>query len=118
MQETHCGSPQAGKDFIKRAIAIPGDTVEITDGVLIINGKRMKDEPYALYDSVRLPPPPESRKITREQYQQAWVNRELDKVVGDLIRDNFGPVTVPPDSYFVMGDPEDEVLYWLTASVS
>lgn len=104
-EETHCGSPQAGKDFIKRAVAVAGDVVEVREGLLYLNGKPAGKEDYALYDSMRLPPP--QRTLPPEQYQRAWQERRLDKEVGDLIRDNFGPVTVPPGSYFVMGDNRD-----------
>ena len=59
------------KSFIKRVIGLPGETVEIRQGALFVNGKAVP-EPY-------VPP----------QYE-------------DL--SDFGPVRVPADSYFVMGD--------------
>jgi signal peptidase I len=59
------------KSFIKRVIGLPGETVEIHQGRLLVNGREVP-EPY-------VPP----------QYE-------------DL--SDFGPVRVPADSYFVMGD--------------
>lgn len=65
----------AEKDFIKRVIGVPGDTVEMRDGVVTItttDGKRLRlDEPYLSTD-----------KDTSA----------------------FGPAKIPPDRYFVMGD--------------
>ncbi len=73
------------KDFIKRVVGLPGETVEIKDKILYINGQKMT-EPYALNDDRSMFPP--------------TVNH----------RDNFGPVVVPPGAYFVMGDHRDHSL--------
>jgi signal peptidase I len=69
------------KDFIKRVIALPGETIEIRNKVVYINGKKL-DDPYAYYA-------PDARLIARSP------------------RDNFGPYTVPEDTVFVMGDNRD-----------
>ncbi|OPY11101.1 MAG: Signal peptidase I P [Syntrophus sp. PtaU1.Bin005] len=71
------------KDFIKRVIAVSGDTVEIRNKKIYLNGKLYKDGKGVYVDSFILP--------------------------GSLQpRDNFGPVTVPPSSLFVMGDNRDQ----------
>lgn len=71
------------KDFIKRVIAVGGDTVEIKNKKIFINGKP-RDEKYGVYTSKEIIP-------------------------GDAQpRDNFGPVKVPPNSLFVMGDNRDQ----------
>ncbi len=73
------------KDFIKRVIAVEGDEVIIRDKKVYINGSEFV-VPNAVYrDNLALP-------------------RELSP------RDNFGPVKVPKDSYFVMGDNRDSSL--------
>jgi signal peptidase I len=69
-------------DFIKRVIAVGGDAVEIKDKVIYINGAEASD----LWGRYQRTPP-----IPRESSP----------------KDNFGPVTVPPDSYFVLGDNRD-----------
>ena len=63
------------KDFIKRVIALPGDTIEIKDKAVFINGEEI-NEPYVRH--------------TRHG--------------NEPIRDNFGPFVVPANEYFVMGD--------------
>lgn len=66
------------KDFVKRVVAVGGDTVEIQDKALFLNGKRMI-ESYAIHT--------DTKTMTA--------------------RDFFGPVTVPEGSYFVLGDNRD-----------
>lgn len=68
------------KDFIKRVIGEPGDTVEIRHKQVFINGEKIED-PHASF---------------------ADENREIPGP-----RDNYGPVTVPPHQLFVMGDNRD-----------
>ncbi len=71
-------------DFIKRAIGLPGDTVEIIDKQVYINGKPLK-EPYKVH------------KDPFTIYRDGMMKR----------RDNFGPVVVPKGCYFAMGDNRD-----------
>jgi signal peptidase I len=73
------------KDFIKRVIAKEGDVVEIKDKVVYVNGQRA-DYPQAVFAEATIIPGSYSP------------------------RDNLGPVTVPKDSYFVMGDNRDRSL--------
>ena len=81
------------KDFVKRCIGIPGDVIDYKNKVLFVNGVK-QDEPYVKHISPDTFPP------------------------GDYFggpRDNFGPVTVLPGHYFMMGDNRDNSLdsrYW------
>ncbi|HPK54846.1 MAG TPA: signal peptidase I, partial [Smithellaceae bacterium] len=71
------------KDFIKRVIGVAGDKIEIKNKKIYINDKEYSDS-HGIYSD---------RFIYPASLQP---------------RDNFGPVTVPPKSLFVMGDNRDE----------
>ena len=114
VNEEHCGSVQHGKDFIKRVVGLPDDRVEIRAGEVFINGKPLGAEPYVQFlDPARHPKPP--FPISNEQYQLLWEGRQLDHKLGDGMRDQFGPIVVPPDAYLMMGDNRDRSCdgrYW------
>ena len=70
------------KDFIKRTIGVQGDIIEIRNKEVYVNKKRLEQD-YAIYTDLHIIP---------ESMQP---------------RDNCGPVTVPENSLFVMGDNRD-----------
>ena len=103
---SHCGGQQYAKDFIKRVVAVGGDTVEVKDGGVVVNGKPLGKEAFTQFvdgyrqDAPGMVPPP-------REYQDLWQSGQLDMRLGDTMRDHFGPVAVPPGSFFMMGDNRD-----------
>lgn len=80
--------------YIKRCVAVGGDTVEIRNKQLFINGERFTDPEYSKF------------------IEQKVVPRGPG---GSDSRDNFGPYVVPPRHYFMMGDNRDnsyDSRYW------
>ena len=106
-KEFQCGGHQYGRDFIKRVIGLPGDKVEVRDGKVFLNGSELANEKYTQYtDSKRIPRA--EINMSPEDFQHYWENRKAGHFFGEAVRDNFGPITVPEKSYFVMGDNRDQ----------
>jgi len=74
------------KDYIKRVVALPGDRIQIVDKKVLVNGKAF-ETPKAIFEESTILPAP--------------------RAPGESARDNLGPVEVPADSYFVLGDNRD-----------
>ena len=93
-------------DFIKRVIGLPGDTVQMRDGALWINGSPVAREEVAEF--VDYDPGLGDRAI--RQYRETLPNGvtyyTLDQIV-DGPADDTGIFTVPTGHYFMMGDNRD-----------
>lgn len=72
-------SPVNDHDLVKRVVGLPGDTVEMREKIVFINGIEL-DEPYAVH------------------------SRSGERLMGD----NMAPLVVPAKGFFVLGDNRDE----------
>jgi len=75
--------------FVKRVIGLPGDIIEIHNKNVVVNGQKL-NEPYKIH-------------VDSNSYaNDSWTPQDYAP------RDNYEPRTVPPDSFFVMGDNRDD----------
>lgn len=117
--------PVTRVDYIKRVIGLPGDTIELRGGALIINGKPIKREVQPM-----LPVPVDANMPGSDSSLGRFVTRDAaGKAVLELpivretlpggatfdtidmgpgyLTDDYGPITVPADHLFLMGDNRD-----------
>lgn len=95
-------SPKDGTRLIKRIVGLPGDTLEIRENQLFINGQRAD---YSDLQHVVESPRPGAYVEATRYVEQIDGNRrhvQFFPMAGSIA--TFGPVTVPADQYFMMGD--------------
>lgn len=96
-------------DLVKRLVGMPGDTLAMRNGQLLLNGVPI-DEPYAVHTD------------PRGDGGHPWMDWQAEHLPDPAersayypTRDNWGPIVVPAERYFVLGDNRDESLdsrYW------
>lgn len=115
--------PVTGRDFIKRLIGVPGDIVQVTDGVVYINGQEVPQTQAGLFSEpfvergqpLRYPrcingtAIPIGSDCLKEEFTETLPNGVEYSVlnIGPRDLDNTGIFTVPAGQYFFMGDNRD-----------
>jgi signal peptidase I len=99
-------SPSGGVRLIKRLVGVPGDVVELRDDRLYINGTAAEYEHLKAYRE------PRNYAGSTLAVKSAEIidgsRREIQFLPEVEARRNFGPVVVPADSYFFLGDNRDD----------
>jgi len=94
--------------LIKRLVGMPGDTLEMRDRVLYINGVRA-EEPYVKHEPI------EDETHPWMVWQRDHLLPGTDRSTYAPTRDNWGPIVIPDAHYFMLGDNRERSLdsrYW------
>ncbi len=94
--------------LVKRLIGLPGDTLAMRDKVLYVNGEP-REEPYVRHVD------PGDETHPWMEWQASYLPADVSPETYRPTRDNWGPIVVPGDHYFMLGDNRDTSLdsrYW------
>lgn len=92
-----------GKNYVKRLVGLPGDTLAMSNQILYINGVP-QDEPYVQHTDRS------GMDHARHEmlWQRAYLTEETRPETYRPTRDNWGPIVVPEGKYFMLGDNRDD----------
>ena len=103
-------SPADGIRLVKRVIGVPGDVLELRENRLYVNGKTAQYQPMDAAAAAEI-----QRQMGRDRSVPVLATESLDGQSHPMMlmpyayneKRAYGPVTVPPGKYFMMGDNRD-----------
>jgi signal peptidase I len=100
-------SPHDGKRLVKRAIGLPGDTIELRNNALVINGQPVEYESIAQELLRDVVPADRASHVFASEKLPGQTHVVAGFPAVRALR-NFGPYRVPEGHYFLMGDNRDD----------
>jgi signal peptidase I len=97
-------SPANGERLIKRLIGLPGDTLDYHDQVLTVNGERVAYARSGVFEGAIKVPGMQKDAVV---FEEALPGHPHPVALVFLKGNEFGPITLPPDHYWMMGDNRD-----------
>lgn len=102
-------SPANGQRLVKRVIGLPGDTLELRDNRLVLNGRAVD---YAALDTLTVNAIPDAQQPRHDFASEQLAERKHPVMATPALSAmrSFGPTTVPAGHYFMLGDNRDNSL--------
>jgi signal peptidase I len=98
--------PNPSVDYIKRCVGLPGDHIQVKDGVLYVNGTAVPKVADGAFTSDYSKDPGQNIPVFRETLPDSVTYDTLDEIP-DSLGDNTREFIVPAGHYFMMGDNRD-----------
>ena len=94
-----------GSSWLSRIAGLPGDSIAMIDGIVVLNGREIAQRPAGTYTLEDVMQPGDHAMLEEQFPGEVAPHRVLDMGAGPL--DDLAEITLPEGSYFLLGDNRD-----------